>query len=33
MKERVSLLGGKFELFSKPGSGTKLDISIPVNHE
>ncbi len=33
MKERASLLGGKFKLASEPGSGTKLDISIPVNHE
>ncbi len=33
MKERVSLLGGKFKLTSKSGNGTKLDISIPFNHE
>ncbi|NJO87774.1 MAG: hypothetical protein HC831_01570 [Chloroflexia bacterium] len=33
MKERVSLLGGKFRLASKPGNGTKLNISIPVNYE
>ena len=30
MKERVGLLKGKFEIFSQPGSGTKIHIQIPL---
>ncbi len=29
MKERVFALGGKFELISSPGKGTKIEISLP----
>jgi len=30
MKERTELLGGTFELQSKPGQGTRLTVRIPV---
>ncbi len=30
MKERVGLLGGKFEIFSQPGIGTKIHLQIPL---
>lgn len=33
MKERVSLLGGDFDIQSSPGEGTKLFISIPLVSE
>jgi two-component system sensor histidine kinase DegS len=29
MKERVLSLGGKFELISSPGNGTKIIVSLP----
>lgn len=32
MEERVSRLGGKYEIHSAPGKGTKLDIELP-SHE
>ncbi len=32
MKERVFLIGGKIELCSMPGFGTRVDIRIPLNH-
>ncbi len=31
MKERISLLGGRFYIESAPGSGTHLTIEVPVN--
>lgn len=31
MKERVILLGGRFELISSPGKGTKIIIGLPHN--
>ena len=30
MKERISRLGGLFQVFSEPGKGTRLDILIPT---
>jgi signal transduction histidine kinase len=30
MRERVLLLGGKFDLKSIPGSGTTLVVELPV---
>lgn len=33
MRERVSLLGGKFRLKSRPGEGTRIRIEIPVIKE
>ena len=31
MKERVELLDGKLDIVSKPGKGTKIIVSIPIN--
>lgn len=31
MKERVHSLGGRFELFSEPGKGTKIIVQLPVD--
>jgi two-component system sensor histidine kinase NreB len=31
MRERTSLLGGTFQLRSKPNEGTRIRIEIPVN--
>jgi signal transduction histidine kinase len=33
MKERISRLGGLFQIFSEPGQGTRLDILIPTHHD
>ena len=35
MRERLSLLGGKFELMSEPGAGTtlKAEIELPAQRE
>jgi signal transduction histidine kinase len=30
MRERASLIGGKFEAWSKPDSGTEIELSIPA---
>src|SRR5207253_11222739 len=30
MRERVHRIGGEFNIFSLPGRGTRLDISIPL---
>ena len=30
MRERVELLGGKIDIASSPGKGTKVSIAIPV---
>jgi signal transduction histidine kinase len=30
MRERVALLGGKMEIKTRQGVGTKIDIRIPV---
>lgn len=29
MQERVSQLGGKFEILSQPGKGTEIDVTVP----
>jgi two-component system, NarL family, sensor histidine kinase UhpB len=31
MRERVSALGGRFEITSKPGEGTAVAVSLPLN--
>lgn len=31
MRERVELLNGKLQINSRPGNGTRLDITIPLN--
>jgi PAS domain S-box-containing protein len=33
MKERISRIGGAFQIFSGPGKGTRLDILIPTHHD
>jgi signal transduction histidine kinase len=33
MEERTSLLGGKFEVHSRPGQGTTVEVSIPYLQE
>jgi PAS domain S-box-containing protein len=33
MRERVALLGGRFEIRSKPGAGTEVVAEIPVSEE
>jgi signal transduction histidine kinase len=33
MEERTSLLGGKFEVQSRPGEGTTVEVSIPYHQE
>ncbi|MGI5912535.1 MAG: sensor histidine kinase [Syntrophomonadaceae bacterium] len=33
MKERVSLLGGKLDIISKPGAGTQVIIRVPLEGE
>ncbi len=33
MRSRARLLGGVFKIFSQPGKGTRLVISIPLNRE
>jgi signal transduction histidine kinase len=33
MKERVELLKGALNIRSRPGNGTEIDITIPVNPE
>jgi signal transduction histidine kinase len=30
MEERASLMGGRFEIHSKPGKGTRIEASIPI---
>jgi len=30
MKERIARLDGQFKIFSEPGNGTRLDITIPI---
>lgn len=30
MKDRISLLGGRFEIQSNPGEGTRIEIEIPL---
>jgi signal transduction histidine kinase len=30
MEERVRLLGGRFEIRSKAGMGTKIEVRLPV---
>jgi two-component system sensor histidine kinase NreB len=31
MRERVTLIGGKINLYSKPGMGTRVEITIPLS--
>jgi len=33
MKERVELKNGTSSIRSRPGSGTEVDIEIPINYE
>ena len=33
MKERARLLGGTFHLWSKPKTGTKIQITVPLKNE
>lgn len=33
MKERVARIGGEFNIFSRPGKGTRIDITIPRSHD
>ncbi len=33
MEERVTLLGGRWEISSRPGRGTKLVIEIPAGEQ
>jgi signal transduction histidine kinase len=33
MKERISRIGGEFNLLSEPEKGTWLDIAVPVDHD
>jgi signal transduction histidine kinase len=33
MEERTSLLGGRFEVHSRPGQGTEIEVSIPYIQE
>ena len=33
MKERVELMNGTWSIRSRPGSGTEVDIEIPINYE
>jgi signal transduction histidine kinase len=30
MQERVNHLGGVFEISSRPGTGTKLEVELPI---
>ncbi len=30
MKERAALLGGKLQICSSPGSGTRVSLNIPI---
>lgn len=30
MRERVKLIGGSFEIWSKPGSGTEIELKVPA---
>ncbi len=30
MRERIALLGGEFELRSRPGEGTSISVDIPL---
>ncbi len=31
MEERAHLLGGRFEIYSKPGEGTRIEASVPLH--
>jgi signal transduction histidine kinase len=33
MQERVSLLGGSFELIPEPDGGARADINLPLTRE
>ena len=33
MGERARLLGGRFEIHSEPGKGTRIDVSVPLQPE
>ncbi len=32
MRERIHLIGGKFTITSKPGSGTRIEANIPITN-
>lgn len=31
MRDRIELVGGQFELVSKPGAGTRIHVEVPIN--
>ena len=31
MKERAAVLGGRLRLLSRPGGGTRVEITVPLN--
>jgi len=33
MKERISRVGGEFRIRSQRGQGTRIEISLPNNHD
>jgi signal transduction histidine kinase len=33
MRERALLVGGRLSIKSRPGSGTEVELSIPVDEE
>jgi len=30
MRERTEILGGTFQIYSKPGDGTRVIVNIPI---
>jgi signal transduction histidine kinase len=30
MRERIHLIGGKFEIWSNPGQGTRITVHAPI---
>jgi len=32
MRERAGLLGGRFEVISEPGQGTKVQVQLPIDN-
>ena len=32
MKERAAMMGGRYEIQSKPGKGTTISVVIPLPH-
>jgi signal transduction histidine kinase len=33
MKERLHILGGEFNVYSKPLRGTRIEVSVPLTHQ